>query len=48
MSLKFLRRILLMASILFAIAFPCSMVAHDGPVDGNGCHLDQKKRLHCH
>lgn len=42
--------------MLFGIALATVMmltpivaaVSHDGPVDGNGCHLDNKGRFHCH
>ena len=36
------------AVLLAALAFTAETSAHDGPVDEDGCHLDQEGREHCH
>jgi hypothetical protein len=42
---RVIRSVLLAFSLL---VFADAGVAHPGPVDGNGCHLDGNGRRHCH
>lgn len=47
MSRKF-KLITLLALLLSATGFSGGVVAHDGDVDEEGCHLDDEGRRHCH
>ena len=43
------RNIFLVLVMIFASMYiSSSVVAHEGPVDEDGCHLDKKERKHCH
>jgi hypothetical protein len=39
---------LLLVMIFISMNMSSSVVAHDGAVDEDGCHLDAKGRKHCH
>lgn len=48
MNMNFKKRALFQVIILVILTIPNTLIAHDGPVDSDGCHLDGKGRLHCH
>lgn len=47
---QLVRRVMLMLLLLLLLAMASSVVAvaHEGPVDPDGCHKDGDGRRHCH